>query len=62
MDIEKINENARSEIMNDSIRIRISVPLKRDFMDECTKNGVDSSSIIRALIRDYIEESQRQKK
>lgn len=62
MDIDKINENARSEIMNDSIRIRISIPLKRAFMNECAINGVDSSSIIRALIRDYIEESQRQKK
>lgn len=62
MDIDKINENARSEVMNDSIRIRISVPLKRAFMNECADNGVDSSSIIRALIRDYIEESQRQKK
>lgn len=62
MNIEKINESARAEIMNDYIRIRISVPLKRAFMTECELNNIDSSSVIRALIKDYIEESQHRNK
>lgn len=58
MDIEKINYKARSEILNDSLRVRISAKTKQAFLNECENNQVDSATVIRALIEEYIEESK----
>lgn len=54
-DFEKINELAKAGIMNDSIRVRITVEMKQEFMNACEQNGVDGSAVIRALIQEYID-------
>lgn len=53
-DFEKINELAKADVKNDSIRIRISINMKNEFLKACERNGTDSASVIRALIQEYI--------
>lgn len=54
-DFEKINELAKADVKNDSIRIRISINMKNEFLKACERNGNDSASVIRALIQEYID-------
>lgn len=54
-DFEKINELAKADVKNDSIRLRISADMKNEFLKACARNGTDSASVIRALIQEYID-------
>lgn len=56
-DIEKINERARSEMMTEMMRVRMSKKLKDDFQKACKQYGLEASEVIRALMTEYIQKA-----
>ena len=58
MNIERVNHNARTQVMSTVIKLRISNTLKYEFMKQCNINNVEMASTLRALIQEYIDESK----
>lgn len=58
MNIERVNHNARTQVMSTVIKLRISNTLKDEFMKQCNINNVEMASTLRALIQEYIDESK----
>lgn len=58
MNIERVNHNARTQVMSTVIKLRISNTLKDEFMKQCNINKVEMASTLRALIQEYIDESK----
>ena len=58
MNIERVNHNARTQVMSTVIKLRISNTLKDEFMKQCESNNVEMAATLRALIQEYIDESK----
>lgn len=58
MNVARVNESARKQVMSTVIQLRVSKVLKEQFTNECSRNGVEVASVLRALMEEYIEESK----
>lgn len=61
MDINKINQTVKHQSKTAVIAIRVTVSLKDSFMNACSINNVESSAVIRAMMMDYIKQTQDKK-
>lgn len=61
MDIDKINQTVRNQSKTAVIAIRVTVSLKESFMNACSVNNVESSAVIRAMMMDYVKQTQDKK-
>lgn len=58
MNIEKINQAVRNQSKTAVMAIRVSVSLKDSFMNACSLNNVESSSVIRELMKEYVKQTE----
>lgn len=59
MDTEKIKEQARAEKRTETLTIRLTATEKAAFQNYCDINDYDSSSLLRALMHEFLLSEQQ---
>lgn len=62
MNIEKIKEHARAEKRTATLTVRLTQAEKDTFQNYCDNNNYDSSSLLRALIHEFLLSEQQNNK